>query len=424
VDRRKSAQQRPAVRKRSTISLCMIGKNEERVLDACLKSVKPYVDEIVFVDTGSTDRTVEIALSQGAKLFHFPWINDFSAARNFSLAQACGDWIFWVDCDDTLPEECGKKLHELVMLAEERTEGFLMQVHIPPPAGEYGFTIVDHVKIFRNKPHHRFERRIHEQILEAITRQGGQIERSNLYVVHSGYDYSPEGQQKKRERDLTILELEEKERPNDPFTHWNKGMTAHHLKNWELANAALERSLALSKPHESTVRKIYALLAATNLDRGALPKAVEWLEQGLSRFPRDPELLFRAGIIYREVGDLPLAERSYLTLLREPETGHIDSLDVSMTTYKARHNLTILYLDMNRPNDAEEQWRAALSHCPDFPPSLLGLGELYLKLRRFPEARAVSERLSHSAPEQAERLRHHLLQAECFPPHAEGNGLS
>ncbi|MCW3099191.1 MAG: hypothetical protein JWL77_4809, partial [Chthonomonadaceae bacterium] len=150
VDKRRSITQQPAVRKRPTISLCMIGKNEERVLGACLKSVKPHVDEIVFVDTGSTDRTVEIALSHGAKVHHFPWVNDFSAARNFSIEQACGDWILWVDCDDTLPEACGKALHDLVMLAEERTEGFLMQVHIPPPAGEYGFTIVDHVKIFRN----------------------------------------------------------------------------------------------------------------------------------------------------------------------------------------------------------------------------------------------------------------------------------
>jgi glycosyltransferase involved in cell wall biosynthesis len=412
VDRRGTAVGSRPVRLAPTISLCMIVKNEERVLDACLTSVKPYVDEIVLVDTGSTDRTVEIAQAHGVKLFHFPWINDFSAARNVSLEHATGDWLFWMDADDTLPEECGRRLHELVMLAEDKVTGFLMQVHIPPAQGEHGFTIVDHVKLFRNRPQHRFEGRIHEQILEAIYRQGGSIERSNLYVVHSGYDYSPEGQQRKRERDLTILELDLADRPTHPFVWFNIGMTAFHLKESEKAISALEQCLAFSKPHESIVRKVYAMLAGAHLEQRDMASARTRIDQGLALFPNDPELLFRAGIIYRELGNLPVAERNYLRLLNSRESGHIDSLDVSMTTYKAHHNLALIYQDMNQVKEAEEQWQAALAHSPDFAPSLLGLGELCLKLCRFDEARTVLERLSKVAPEQAEVFRRHLAQAE------------
>ena len=117
--------------------------------------------------------------------------------------------------------ECGAKLHDLVALAEARTTGFLMQVQIPPAPGEAGLTIVDHVKLFRNGLDLQFSGRIHEQILEAIHQLdvpgGGRVQRSDLYVVHSGYDYSPEGQQKKRERDLSLLEKELQERPNHPF---------------------------------------------------------------------------------------------------------------------------------------------------------------------------------------------------------------
>ncbi|MED4877138.1 glycosyltransferase [Anoxybacillus geothermalis] len=92
-------------RKLITISLCMIVKNEEDVLARCLDSVQHLVDEIVIVDTGSTDRTKEIARSYTARVIDFPWSDDFSAARNFSFSHAAMDYIFWLDADDILPAE-------------------------------------------------------------------------------------------------------------------------------------------------------------------------------------------------------------------------------------------------------------------------------------------------------------------------------
>lgn len=83
----------------------MIVKNEEDVLARCLDSVRHLVDEIVIVDTGSTDRTKEIARSYTARVIDFPWSDDFSAARNFSFSHAAMDYIFWLDADDILPAE-------------------------------------------------------------------------------------------------------------------------------------------------------------------------------------------------------------------------------------------------------------------------------------------------------------------------------
>ncbi|MBI2666920.1 polysaccharide deacetylase family protein, partial [Candidatus Woesearchaeota archaeon] len=87
------------------ISLCMIVKNEEKFLDACLCSVQNIVDEIIIIDTGSTDKTKEIAQKHHAKIYDFKWIDDFAAARNFSLQQATGDWILILDADEEITSE-------------------------------------------------------------------------------------------------------------------------------------------------------------------------------------------------------------------------------------------------------------------------------------------------------------------------------
>lgn len=397
-----------AMRPDPTASLCMIVRNEERVLADCLRSVRPYFDEIVVVDTGSTDATVEIARSFGAKLSHFPWCDDFSSARNASLAEATCDWIVWMDADDALPAECGERLKGLLRLAEDRTCGFIMQVHIPPAPGEHGFTIVDHVKVFRNRPEHRFSGRIHEQILESIHAAGGQIERTDLYVVHSGYDYSPEGQARKRERDLRILELELAARPDHPFVWFNYGMTHFHLKNHHEALTALEKCLAISGPNESTLRKVYAMLAGCQMELGGWDGAKRYLEEGLKRYPRDPELLFRAGGFFRTMGDVDRAEWCYRTLLTAHERGHIDSLDVSMTTYKGCHNLALVLTDRGRMEEAEALFRQALSHQPRFGPSLAGLGDLLIMTGRLGEAQAVVRALAQEDAEAAKTLARRL----------------
>ncbi len=390
------------------ISLCMIVRDEERVLGECLSSITPWVDEVIVVDTGSTDRTIAIAQEHGAKVFRFPWRDDFSAARNESLRHATGNWILWMDADDTIPPECGQGLRDLAALAEERTTGFMMQVHIPPAPGEHGFTLVDHVKLFRNRPELRFEGRIHEQILEPIHRVGGRVERSDLFVVHSGYDYSPQGQQKKRERDLTLLQKDLEERPDHPFVLFNIGMTAYHLKNYARAESALEQCLRLCKPRESIVRKVYAMLAGCYLEQGQVEAAQDTVTRGLEMFPHDPELLFRGGIIYRQGGDLEQAQQCYVKLLTQRERGHIDSLDVTITGFKAHHNLALIYQDLRRFQEAERHFQEALACQPDFVPSWLGLAEVLLLEGNMREFEAVLARLRPLAPLEAQRLEQRL----------------
>jgi glycosyltransferase involved in cell wall biosynthesis len=405
-------------RRRPTIALCMIMRDEERVLDACLTSVKPWFENIYIVDTGSVDRSVEIAESHGAIVSHRPWDFSFSNARNASLDMTRDeDFVCWVDCDDVLPAECGEGLHRVIAMAETRITGFLMQVHIPSkPGGEEGFSIVDHVKVFRNNwPSRsnpiRFEGKIHEQILQPINENGGAIARTNVYVIHAGYDYSDAGQAKKRNRDYTILAIDESERPLHPFPKFNYGMTYYHHQEYDLAIQKLRESLDLSKQHESTYRKTLAMLAGCYEAKQDLESARQAVDIGLAHAPTDSELLFRAANLYGRLGDLGAAEKFYLRLFNRPPVADIDSLDITITTYKGRHNYGLALMDMNRLDDAEAQFRTGLAAHPNFAPTWHALGELFMRRRRFEDARAVLQKLEGLNPALADALRVRIVEA-------------
>src|SRR5690606_24855697 len=162
-------------------------RNNASCIVECLTSIRPYVDEMIVIDTGSTDNTAELARSVGARVYHFPWCDSFSAARNESLKYAQGEWIFWMDSDDVMSPECGTKLRRLAYQEHPPEQmGFFMQVHCigSGPEGQYDKIVVDHVKLFRNSPHIRFEFRMHEQIIGSIRRQGGEIDMTDIYVTH------------------------------------------------------------------------------------------------------------------------------------------------------------------------------------------------------------------------------------------------
>src|SRR5580658_1616487 len=109
------------------VSLCMIVRNEEANLPPCLASVAGLTDEVVVVDTGSHDRTKEIALAHGARVFDFAWCDDFSAARNESLRHARGDWVLWLDADDRVTAENRMRLQKLLRELPDAPDGFMMR---------------------------------------------------------------------------------------------------------------------------------------------------------------------------------------------------------------------------------------------------------------------------------------------------------
>ena len=382
-------------RGRTRLSLCMIVRDSAATLRPCLASIRPWVDEMVVVDTGSKDETPRIAEELGARLFHFPWCDDFSAARNESLRHATGEWLFWMDSDDTIPADCGRQLRELAHReAEPNVLGYVMQVHCPGPDTEgpsCDVTIVDHVKLFRNRPDLLFDGRVHEQILPAIRRAGGTVAWTKVYVVHSGSDPSAEAQDRKRRRDLHLLHLELRERPQHPFTLFNLGMTYVDGGRFEEAEEFLRRSLRHSNLEESHLRKVYALLVCTQSQLGRRDDALSTCRAGRALFPEDAELRFREGILLHELGRLGEAAQAYRDVLTNREERHFSSIDHGLTGFKAHQNLAAVYTDMGDLVRAEAEWREVTRAMPRYRPGWRFLSELLLRTAQYQEVKAVAE---------------------------------
>lgn len=402
------------------LSLCMIVRDNADTIGPCLDSIKPWVDEMIVVDTGSKDNTPELALCRGAKLFHFPWCDDFSAARNESLKQAQGEWLFWMDSDDTIDAENGRKLQQLVASSHDPSVlGYVMQVHCPGGDANdnandrNNVTIVDHVKLIRNRPDLRFECRIHEQVLPAIRRAGGEVEFTNIFVVHSGSDHSPEGHRRKLERDFRLLRLELEDRPDHPFALFNLGMTHADADQHEEAVAALRRSISVAQSNESHVRKAYAILIGSLSQLNRHDEAWQACCEARQLYPQDLELLFREAVLHHHFHRYAKAEQAYLAVLANREPRHFSSIDRGITGYKARHNLAIVYEDMGFPHKAELQWRKVLDEMPGYLPAWRGLGDSLLRQGKLDEVQRQSQRLQTDNTLPAEiQLEGMILQAK------------
>ena len=403
----------PAIlRAKPTFAMQVMMRDEEPNLPAFLTSVNPWCTTVYIVDTGSKDRSIEVARDYGAIVSERPWDFSFSNARNYVMDQTKGEEFGgFADCDDTLPPECGEGIQRLLYAAEDRVAGWLMQVHIPPGPGMDGTTIVDHLKIWRSGRGYRWTGRIHEQLLGSIRASGGIVQRTSLYYIHSGYDFTAPGQKKKRDRDEYLLRLDEEENPEASFPRFNSGMSRFHWNEFDTAIQKFHECIERADPAESIMRKVYAMLCGSYVAKRDFDNARKYLEIGLALTPNDPELLFRAGNLFRDLGDLPVAERFYLRLLTERESGHIDSRDVTIETYKGHHNTAGLYLEMGRQADAEAHFRAALRYNPKFVPSLSGLGELFVRLRRFDDAEEIGNRIAALNPDIAESFRRIIAAA-------------
>ena len=192
------------------LSLCMIVKDEEKHLARCLSSVQNVVDEIVVVDTGSSDKTIEIAESFSAKIFHFDWVNDFSAARNFALSKCTGKWILYLDADEELNPD---SMEEVIRYKSHKPAGVYCTVKSLGSASANG-SVMKYPRLFANVSGVEFIGKVHEQISDSLSKNKIPLVESKIEIIHHGYAIDEVGLQKKKERNLDLLLSNENKKSN------------------------------------------------------------------------------------------------------------------------------------------------------------------------------------------------------------------
>jgi tetratricopeptide (TPR) repeat protein len=205
------------------LTICLIAKNEERFLGQCLASVRGLANQIVVVDTGSTDRTVDLAREFGAEVHHFAWTDDFSAARNVALSHARGSWVLVLDADEELPPD--QHAHLLRDLDDTEAAAFrlpIINVGDDQPGANYV------PRLFRNVPGAHFVGRIHEQVFSsvlAVTKPWGLSAKLGIARLwHHGYTAEVTRERGKVERNLRLLRQATGERPADANLRLNLGL--------------------------------------------------------------------------------------------------------------------------------------------------------------------------------------------------------
>lgn len=349
----------------NTISLAMIVKNEASRLGSCLESVKALVDEIIIVDTGSTDSTLQVARQYTNKVYLYEWQGDFSAARNFAIAQATGDWLLSLDADETLLCDAGQ-LKDLVS-EDKNIEAYMLPLEHPinELTGEVNHFLV--LRLFRNKPEYYFLGKIHEQVVVKNPQVVGIAGKAK--IKHALLPAKERNHKKKR--NLAYLRSEIKADPENLYLNYYLGVEWLGLGKPQLAvpllakayqnltddfimfkSAALRyllTSLILLREYDKIIclgqeaalnypdyADLFYLTGCSLEEKGEYKVALKWFDKAIES--GTPAILFshlqgtenflshyHRGFCYEMINNKKLAEQCYEQALQENNQYHYPS---------------------------------------------------------------------------------------------------
>ena len=364
----------------------MIVKNEEDNIADCLNSVKDIVDEIIIVDTGSTDKTIEIAKSfdrhtselvnerassrishelahKPLKIFSFNWIDDFSAARNESIKHATKDWVLVLDADEVLDEESKKTIKELIndkendaflFLQKNYTNGtsiagFVNEEHKKEDkiyAGWYGSYIV---RLLRNKKGYKFEGTVHELVEPSIESKNDKIAATNVVIHHYG-NVEPDIAKKKRQYYLELCK---------------KKITKNQMNVSEFAS---------NEAHSHATASSYYELGVLYKENSNFKDALGSFKKSIELNPKHNLALYELGVIYEKQKNYDEAIRYYTESLRIKENS------------EAYHSLGVCYLKKEMLKEAYRNLVKAMLLNPNKYHIYNNLGAVFEKLENYDSA--------------------------------------
>ena len=344
------------------LSVCMIVKNEEKTLARCLYSIKDIADEIIFVDTGSTDKTTDIAQEFGAKVFSFIWQDNFSAARNFSLEKATGDWVLVIDADEVLSSGVGDKL-KTVLSQQKDYKAFriLQRTYSNAPLnpnwkkvsktneeakGFKGYGDVPITRVFVNNPEIRFIGEVHEDVDPSLKKLNFPITNTDIILHHYEYEKGDDYVNKKQLHYLDLCLEKEKIQPENAKNFNDIGTI---YRNYKQDTKKAEEYFKKSIKSDSNFIKAYNNLAEIHVSQNNLKQAAKILEKA-SKQKQSAQTFSNLGMIYAKLEDFDKAIEAYRKALK-----------IDPQRPRALSNLGVVYLKKGDEESAVRAFKHALN---------------------------------------------------------------
>jgi tetratricopeptide (TPR) repeat protein len=390
--RRIAATARPATGLR--LSLCMIVRDEEEMLPRSLAAVAAAVDEIVVVDTGSRDRTVEIARSFGATVVEREWTGSFAEARNASIAAASGDWLLFLDADEVLDPADAPLLRELTGRTW-REAFYLVETNHTGELGDGTAVTHNALRLFRNRPEYRFEGRVHEQIAHNLpSGLPERIEPTQVRVDHYGYLGAVRDAKEKSRRNIELLRGQLAEAGANPFFHFNLGSELAAAGDAAGACEQFERAWALLAEDPARRERPFTPSLTVRSAKGLrfcgrLAEAEARAVEGLALFPDLTDLVFERALLAAAEGD---TERAAILLEECLERGDAPSR-YSPTVGSGSFLALVRLADLERARDpqrAEGLLRRCLREHPAYLGAVLPLAAAMIA-RGAPAGQVIAE---------------------------------
>jgi glycosyltransferase involved in cell wall biosynthesis len=358
------------------ISLCMIVRDEAENVERCLESVRGVVDEINVIDTGSSDGTVELLRRLGGRVSETEWRDDFSEARNASLAMAGGDWALILDADEELSTDGARRALEAFAASHPRAIGRVLLSNIEGPGCEGAGSDLDISRFFPLGQGFSFSGRVHEQVVgeeEGVPRFD-----TGVRVLHHGYQARTIDARSKLERNRRLLEVAIEDDPTDPYSWFHLGRTEFVAEEFgRAADACLKSRQLLAGGDAPYLGALYetAGYALRSLNRSE--EALTLLEEVAVRFRRRADTRFLIALLSLDVGRLAQAEEGFRACLElEGEVPEGGETSRSASTWAPAFNLGVMHEVLQQRDLARDWYQRALAFYPEHDASREGLARV------------------------------------------------
>lgn len=358
----------------------MIVKNEENNIERCLNSVKNIVDEIVIVDTGSSDQTIEKAEAFGAKIYHFDWENDFAAARNYSLSKAGGDWLLLLDADEEFERQDADQL--IAFLQNDDYDGahFIIHNYMSTEVSD-NCTVHNGLRLLRNNRKYEYTGEIHEQITRVDREEiNNKFPLKEIRLYHYGYMDSEVQNKQKRKRNIPILEKQLQRNPEDAFTLFNLGNEylamndcQKALEIYFRASAHLEAQKAFT-PH-LLFRMIYCFDHLKQYENALIYSRI-----ALDFYPASTDLKYAQASVYYKLKRYTLAIEGIQKCLEMGDSPSTIKFITGCGDFRAACTLGEIYFELEDYEKALYYFSLALNHNPHIFKILGLIGKVLNKL--------------------------------------------